>query len=240
MFKIDRSSNIPLHEQIEKEIRALIANPEYLSGKMLPTEMELSRNLGVSRATVRQAISSLVNEGLLERRKGAGTKLASGEIRGVGRQWQSFSQEMKSMGIEVCNFELHVLWCKAPLKVARFFNVSPDAKILKLSRLRGSKSGPFVYFISYFNPTLNLTGHENFNLPLYKLLKDSCGCIAATSQEYIVAVNADETLAEKLGIEEDTAVLKRTREVYDINKGPIEYNIGYYRSDRFTYTISFE
>jgi GntR family transcriptional regulator len=240
MFKIDKTSNIPLHEQIEKKLRNLISQQEYVNGKMLPSEMELSEVLGVSRSTIRQAISSLANEGLLERKKGAGTKVVSGEIRGVGRKWQSFTQEMKSLGIEVHNFELHVLWVKAPPHICNFFNISAETKILKLERLRGSKSGPFVYFISYFNPSLKLKGNENFNLPLYSVLKETCGCIAATSQEYILAINADERLAKKLDVGENRALLKRTREVFDINKIPIEYNIGYYRSDRFTYTISFE
>ncbi len=240
MFEIDKSSNIPLHEQIGKKLRKLISQSEYVNGKMLPSEMELSKVLGVSRATIRQAISSLVNEGLLERKRGAGTKVVSGEIMGVGRKWQSFSQEMRSLGIEVYNYELHILWIKAHPRIYKFFNISPDTKLLKLERLRGSKSGPFVYFISYFNPALQLKGDENFNLPLYTILKESCGCIAAKSQEYIVAINADEKLAEKLEVEKNTALLKRTREVYDMNKMPIEYNIGYYRSDKFTYTISFE
>jgi GntR family transcriptional regulator len=240
MFKIDKTSNIPLHEQIEKKLRNLISQQEYVNGKMLPSEMELSEVLGVSRSTIRQAISSLANEGLLERKKGAGTRVVSGEIRGVGRKWQSFSKEMKSLGIEVHNFELHVLWITAPPHICKFFNIPSETKVLKLERLRGSKSGPFVYFISYFNPSLQLKGNENFNLPLYSVLKDTCGCIAATSQEYILAINANQQLAKKLEVEEGTALLKRTREVFDINKIPIEYNIGYYRSDRFTYTISFE
>ena len=240
MLKIDKTSNIPLYEQIEKELRNLISKRDYINGKMLPSEMELSDVLGVSRSTIRQAISNLVNEGLLERKKGVGTKVISGEIRGVGRKWQSFSQEMKTLGIEVHNFELHVAWVEAPPHISKFFNIPPGSKILKLVRLRGSKSGPFVYFISYFNPAVNLKGNENFNLPLYSILKESCGCIAATSQEYLIAINADTLLAKKLEVEENIALLKRTREVFDINKMPIEYNIGYYRSDKFTYVISFE
>ena len=240
MFKIDKTSNVPLYEQIEIHIKNLISQQDYIKGKMIPSEMELSEVLGVSRATIRHAISRLVNKGLLERKKGVGTKIVSGEIRGVGRKWQSFSQEMKSLGIEIHNFELHVQWIKAPSNICKFFNISSESKILTLVRLRGSKSGPFVYFISYFNPSLLLNGDENFNKPLYTILKESSGCIAATSQEYIIAINADEKLAEKLEIEKNTAVLKRTREVYDINGIPIEYNIGYYRSDKFTYTISFE
>lgn len=241
MITINKDSGIPLHEQIEKMLRELIARPEYMKeGKMLPTETELSKSLKVSRATIRQAITSLVNDGLLIRRKGLGTKVSTDGIEGVGRKWKSFSQEMKSLGIEVRNFELHVIWKEAPKAVTGFFNTTPGKKVLTLQRLRGSKSGPFVYFISYFNPELELTGNENLNLPLYTVLKESCGSIAATSQEKIYAINADDELAKKLEVKPNTALLKRVREVYDINKMPIEYNIGYYRSDKFTYSISFD
>lgn len=241
MITINKDSGVPLHEQIEKKLRELISRPEYMKeGKMLPTETELSKTLEVSRATIRQAITSLVNDGLLIRKKGSGTKVSSGGIEGVGRKWKSFSQEMKSLGVEVINFELHVSWIEPPKVIANFFNINPDQRILTLQRLRGSKSGPFVYFISYFNPKLELTGSENFNLPLYTVLKECCGSIASTSQEKIYAINADEELAMKLEVKPNTALLKRVREVFDINKIPIEYNIGYYRSDKFTYSISFD
>lgn len=241
MITIDKDSNIPLHEQIEQKLRELISRPEYfIDGKMLPTETELSKVLKVSRSTIRQSITSLVKDGLVIRKKGSGTKVSPDGIQGVGRKWKSFSQEMKSLGIEIKNFELHLLWENPSKTVADFFNIDLSTRVLKLQRLRGSKFGPFVYFISYFNPQLNLTGNENFNLPLYNVLKESCGCIAATSNEKIYAINADAILSEKLEVRLNTAILKRVREVFDINKLPIEYNIGFYRSDKFTYTISFD
>jgi GntR family transcriptional regulator len=241
MITIDKDSGVPLHQQIEKKLRELIARPEYMKdGKMLPTETELSKVLEVSRTTIRQAITSLVNDGLLIRRKGSGTKVSTEGIEGVGRKWKSFSQEMKSLGVNVKNFELHFLWEIPPQNIAAFFNIDSNTPLLKLQRLRGSNSGPFVFFISYFNPKLDLTGNENFNLPLYDVLQDTCGCIVSTSNEKISAINADNILSKKLKVDLNTALLKRVREVYDINKMPIEYNIGFYRSDKFTYAISFD
>lgn len=240
MFKLDRTSSVPLYEQIEKELKILISQPEYIKGEKIPSEIELSAEYGVSRATIRQAINNLVVQGLLVRKKGAGTKINQGGIKGVGRKWKSFSQEMHSLGIEPWNFELHVTWEAVPDDVAIFFKIKKGTKVLKLKRLRGSKSGPFVLFISYFNPILNLTGNEDFNQPLYSILSNVCGCIVKSSHESIYAVNADNILAQKLEIQENTAVLKRVREVFDINKLPVEYNIGFYRSDRFTYSISFD
>jgi GntR family transcriptional regulator len=61
-------------------MRQLIAEPPYCDGEFLPKEVEISENLGVSRNTVRFAISKLVHEGLLIRRKGIGTMVAPSEF----------------------------------------------------------------------------------------------------------------------------------------------------------------
>lgn len=79
--------------------------------------------------------------------------------------------------------------------------------------MRGDLTEPFVYFISYFNPVLNLTGNENYNQPLYRIIHDASGSIASKSLEKIYAINADEKLVEKLQIETNTALLKRVRMV---------------------------
>lgn len=240
MFKIDKKSNTPLHQQIEKGIRSMIKNEAYRNGKRLPTEMELATLLEVSRATIRQAITKLVNQGLLIRKKGSGTRVANRPIEGLGRKWKSFSQEMESLGIEIGNFELHLLKEFAPEHVCDFFNIPEETKVVQLKRVRGNTEEPFVYFISYFNPVLNLTGNENYNQPLYKLIENISGSIASVSEEKIYAINANEKIAKKLDVTPNTALLKRERMVYDQNNLPIEYNIGYYRSDKFAYTIFFD
>lgn len=61
-----------------------------------------------------------------------------------------------------------------------------------------------------------------------------------TSKEKISASLAGERIAEKLDIKSTDPILIRERFVYDINQVPIEYNIGYYRADSFTYTIEAE
>jgi len=75
-FKLDLNSSIPLHAQIEIYLRELIVDEAYIKGdKFLPKEESMSKKLGVSRNTIRQAINKLVQEGLIERKKGVGTKV---------------------------------------------------------------------------------------------------------------------------------------------------------------------
>ena len=62
-ISIDHNSAIPLYLQIENQLRNIIREPEYKKGKMLPNEVDLSKQLGISRNTLRQAINNLVTEG---------------------------------------------------------------------------------------------------------------------------------------------------------------------------------
>ena len=107
-MQIDHNSSKPLHAQAEEILRNLIDSEEYKTGKYLPNEVELSQKLNISRNTLRQAINKLVFEGLLVRKKGVGTKVAQKGILGGVKNWLSFSQEMKMLGIEIRNFELHI------------------------------------------------------------------------------------------------------------------------------------
>ena len=241
-MKLDHNSSVPLHMQAENLLRKLIETEDYRNGKLLPNEIELSRQLSISRNTLRQAINKLVFEGLLVRKKGVGPKVVrKGVISGV-KNWLSFSQEMKFMGIEVRNFELHISRKNMSDEIANFFNSASESarKSLVLERVRGKREYPFVYFISYFNPELPLTGEEDFNTPLYELLEKNCGVVVKTSKEEISARLAGDFIAEKLDIKPSDPILIRKRFVSDVNGLPIEYNIGYYRADSFTYTIDAE
>lgn len=103
--------------------------------------------------------------------------------------------------------------------------------------MRGNKEFPFVYFVSYFNPAIPLSGDEDFTLPLYSLLENAYGIVVKTSREEISARLAGGLVAGKLGIAPNDPILIRKRFVYDTDGKPVEYNVGYYRADSFTYTI---
>lgn len=238
-LQLDHSSNIPLHQQAETLLRELIKEPEYQQGKLLPNEVDLAQKLNISRNTLRQAINRLTSEGLLVRKKSVGTSVAPAPVMSNARNWKSFSQEMKLMGMEVCNFELHLSRKAAPAKAAEFFKVPESTQLSCLERLRGCPEYPFVKFVSYFNPVIPITGVENLAIPLYEMLQTNFGIIVKTSRERISAIAADEKLAQKLEIKAGDPVLVRERFVLDVSDRPIEYNIGYYRADSFTYSIEF-
>nr|WP_110312254.1 GntR family transcriptional regulator [Dysgonomonas alginatilytica] len=236
-MEINHKSTIPLHQQAEELLRKMIEQEDYKNGKLLPNEVQLSEQLKISRNTLRQAINKLVFEGSLSRKKGYGTKVVRKGVASGIKNWLSFSQEMKMLGIEVRNFELHLSYKKATDEIANFFDITSNERCLALERVRGNQEYPFVYFVSYFSPEVALDSDCNFNRPLYELLEKDLNIIVKTSKEEISASLANDFISEKLDIKSSDPILIRKRFVYDVNDIPIEYNVGYYRADSFTYTI---
>ncbi len=236
-LKIDHDSPMPLHAQVEQLLRDLIELPEYQKGGLLPKEVELASQLGISRNTLRQATNKLEYEGLLVRKKGVGTRVAKKTVTTHLQLWHSFTQEMNEKGVSFKNYKLDIDWVRADEKITSFFHLEPDAEVLRLSRLRGDNDGPFVYFESYFHPRIGLTREEDFSRPLYDLLEKDFHVVPSLSKEKITARSASGITARRLQIKQGEPVLVRERFVFDPGDRPIEYNIGFYRADKFTYTI---
>jgi len=236
-LKIDHSSAMPLHAQVEELLRNLIELPQYQAGEFLPKEVDLAKNLGISRNTLRQATNKLEYEGLIVRKKGYGTKVAEKSFTTHLNNWHSFTQEMNEKGIAFSNFLIHAEWVDPTDKIASFFSIPLKTKVVKLTRLRGDENGPFVYFESYLHPRLGITPDEDFNQPLYELLEEKYKVVPVTSREKITARLASKITAARLKINQNEPVLRRERFVSDPGDRPIEYNIGFYVAEKFTYSI---
>ncbi len=235
--EIDHQSKIPLHIQVEELMRKLVAEPKFRGGAFLPGEVELANRLSVSRNTIRHATNKLEYEGLLTRKKGVGTRAAQKKPLATGLDhWYSFTQEMRDRGVHVFNLELKIEWVLADKTLSDFFNIEINRKVLKLSKLKGTAGQPIVYFESYFHPRIGVNAKDDFSMPLYTMLEKKYGVIVCRSSENISATLAG-SLAKKLKTEESAPLLFRERFVYDAGNRPIEYNIGYYRSDKFIYSI---
>jgi len=236
-FKIDHNSPVPLHIQVENLLRDLIARPDYQNGALLPKEVDLAKRLGISRNTIRQATNKLVHENLLSRKKGVGTRAIRQTVTTRLNNWLSFSDEMHSKGMAFVNYDTKVDWVKADEDVAATLQIAKGKRVLRMSRLRGLDKGPFVYFVSYFHPRVGLTGKEDFSRPLYEVLEQDYATVPVISKERINATAASAEMARKLNIKKGDPVLFRKRLVCDPGDRPIEYNLGYYRGDSFTYEI---
>lgn len=236
-LKIDHSSPVPMHVQVEQLLRRLIELPEYREGAFLPREIDLASQLGISRNTIRQATNKLQYEGLIIRKKGLGTKVAKKAVTTRLDSWYSFTHEMTEKGIAFKNYHMDACREEINLKLSRFFDLPEKTPLVKLCRLRGDAEGPFVYFESYFHSRIGITPDEDFSVPLYELLEKKYNTPVKTSREEIRARRASAQIARLLRIQAGDPMLVRERFVYDPGGRPVEYNIGFYIAEKFTYTI---
>lgn len=91
----------PLHQQVTGALRQRIVSGDLPVGGMLPPEVELARELGVSRHTMRAGLDALVREGLLDRRRGKGTVVVRPRIHQSLSGFYSVAHEMRSRGADL-------------------------------------------------------------------------------------------------------------------------------------------
>jgi GntR family transcriptional regulator len=238
-FSIDHASSAPLHVQVEELLRQVMQDEEYQQGKLLPPEAQMATDLKVSRNTVRAAISRLVQEGLLERTAGVGTRVIKQSIATNLTDWASFTGEMLEKGIKVETFSLEVSKASASVEVLRGLGLPENEEIalLRMARVRGYNGIASVYSISWFHPRTGLSVDDDFSMPLYELIRKRSGIVADLSREEIIATAAKEEIALRLQYDVGMPILERRRLVEDAKGRKIEYNLNYYRGDRFTYSI---
>ncbi len=230
----------PLHRQAEAALRGLIRSARYRAGQLLPDEVRLSREMGISRNTLRAALDRLVRDGLLERRRGVGTRVREPGATTNLTEWTSFSREMEIQGIAVRTFSISARRVPASAEAAQALGLAALTPVLRLDRLRGYDGAPVVHFRSWLHPRLGLTGREDFARPLYEVIREVSGVSPARSEERIRAIPAPRGIAASLRVAPGAPLLVRQRRVCDRGGRPLEYAVNHYRGDRFTYRMDIQ
>ena len=237
MISVDHDSPIPLRAQVEALLREMVRQPRYQKGELLPDEVALAAKLGISRGTVRSGISTLVFEGVLERKAGVGTRVCNRSFESGIREWRSFTREMASKGITVENFKQDYSFVRAGSGPAQALQLDAATQVWRLSRVRGWKGQPVLRSVSWFHPRLELKGTEQFNAPLYKVIESATSTRPHHVHEEFLAVNAGESMAKLLEVEQGVPLLLRRHTVFDAGGRPFEFAEVHYVSSRFTLTL---
>ena len=231
------ADSVPLHAQIERELRRMMALPEFQKGALFPDELTLANRFGVSRGTVRVPLTRLVNQRLLERKPGVGTRVLPTPAESSIGEWRSFSREMARRNITVESYFLDARRCAAPGRVAQALQIAAGTEVLRLDRVRGWDKQPVLHSRSWFHPRLRLTGSADFSRPLYELIQAETGSVADSASEELSAVRATATLARHLKAPVGEPLLLRCHTVFDTGKRPMEFAEVHYVSARFKLTL---
>ncbi len=228
----------PLYFQIENIIKDQIEKGEYTNGDVLPSEKQLQEIFGVSRVTVRQAVSALVNAGYLQSAQGIGTTVIFEKIDEKLKRVISFSEEMEQHGIKMetsyCNITLE----KAGKSTAGKLEIKEGEEAYKLVRVRCVKASPIVYSITYLRKYHELPLEPDYyKESLYNYLDTEYGVKIVKGQDTFEAVLADKDIGKYLNISPGSPVFKRTRKTTDQHNELVEYTLCYYPGDKYKYSV---
>jgi GntR family transcriptional regulator len=144
LLTADRQAKVPLYHQISENFRELIRSGRLKSGESVPSEWELSDLYGVSRLTVRRALDELVRDGLLNRRQGVGTFVASSSQAQIFPSELSFSRNMLQIGRSPSSRVLSLQVVPATSAVAQSLELHAEAPVFQLVRIRYADGDPLM------------------------------------------------------------------------------------------------
>jgi GntR family transcriptional regulator len=145
--RLDEQSRAPLYQQLQRALRDAIEDNRLTAEEALPPERELADQLGISRITVRKALDSLVADGLLTRRQGAGTFVAPRTDARVEKSFSklsSFSEDMISRGRHPESVWLSRSCGAVTPEESLTLGLSPGSKVYRFNRIRYADGEPMA------------------------------------------------------------------------------------------------
>ncbi len=233
---INLRKNIPVYLKLKDEIKEKIKKGEYRKDMRLPSEITLSKNLGISRMTVRRALDELTREGLLYRTKGSGTFVAANRFSQC--DIMSFSEMVKLHGAVPKSEILEKSFvCDDDVSLAMHL---PKGSVYYLvKRLRVADNEPVaienVYLpLQYYSRPDSLSLEQS----LYDELKELYGVIVVRQDIAIIATMPTKAERDFLKISKGEAVLKTEGLSLDDENRPIIYERNVYSGKSYIMNVS--
>lgn len=236
---INKNSIIPIYYQMIQFIKSQLENHVWNEDDMIPSERELCEKYEISRMTVRQAIESLVHEGILYRKRGIGTFVSQQKIDQVLVKPTNFTTDMLNIGMKPSSKILECKVVPAPEDTARLLEIGAGEEIIELYRLRLANDKPMAIEQAYivFGLAKNILKTNMTNKSLYAMLREECSLDIALAKQTIQIAFSDQEYSGILDVKLDSPVFLMDRVDYLSDKRPIEYVKSYYRADRFKFTV---
>lgn len=231
---VNRSSPVPLYFQVAEQLDHAIQEGHLLPGDRIANEVALADQLGLSRPTVRQAIQTLVDKGLLVRKRGVGTQVVNAPIRRTV-ELTSLYDDLTRSGLRPTTSVLGLELVTADEAAAQRLNLPAGHRVWRLERLRSVKDEPLALMCNLVPEAVaNMDGVDLENTGLYEHFRSQAINLRVAHQ-VIGARTVDVREAKLLGVRRGHPVLTMERTSYDDKGRAVEYGMHLYRPDRYAY-----
>jgi GntR family transcriptional regulator len=230
----------PLWEQAKAALHARIDAGEVNPGSRLPPERELCQLLGISRVTLRRALTALVEEGVLRSAHGRGWYVATPERKDWPNTLESFSETARRMGLVSTSRVLRCALDTSTFDEAEAFQIAPGTPLYRVDRVRMLDGVPIAVDESLV-PADIAVGFDAVDFTTRSLYDTIAGLgfQLAKADTTIEARSADSVLAGHLDIAPGTPVLEMRQIVRDPTRRPLLSSVIRYAGDRYRLRTSF-
>ncbi len=232
--------NPSLTDQVKTHIKKQIAEDGFEDGR-IPPETELAADLGVSRTTVRDALSRLENEGTIYRRQGAGTFVNEHglQIKSRLEEIWSYEQVLEDHGYVPAVRVLSETSETADAATVEALELAESDVVVSIEKLFLEDEEPVILTVNRI-PERFLTDSEYTDdeaMPLYQFVEDHCDRILSYYLSEIIPVSLDKDTADKLGVPTGTPAISFDEVGYDQNNEPIVRATSYFRDDLLRFRL---
>lgn len=234
MIKADHR---PLYLQVIDRIKHEIDTGVYEAGERLPSEFELSKQLGVSRATLREALRMLEDEQVITRRHGVGTFVNNKPVFSSGiEELFSVTDMIKRGNKQPGTIFLSSNLVKATEEDWQKFNLEQFDELIVVERVRTANQEPVVYCLDKIPKNYLPSYSSSYDQSMFEQLEKAGNNIsyAFTSIE---PLGYHEEISSILRCDPETSLLVLKQMHYDEEERPILYSINYFRADQFKFHV---
>lgn len=236
-LSIDRSSPVPLYHQLAEGIGAAIRDGTLEAGTRLDNEIELAAQLSVSRPTMRKALASLVDSGLLVRKRGVGTQVVSSQVRRQLELSSLFDDLQRSGGTpstEVLRFDHG----PADDETLEKLQLPAGSTVYDFTRLRSVDGKPLALMRNWVRDDITALDADLLaEHGLYETLRNA-GTNFRLAHQRIGAVVAGDEQASRLGVEPGAALVTMERTAVDDVGRCVETGSHVYRADSYSFEMT--
>ena len=238
--QLDKNVPIPLYYQLKELIISEIKKGNYEENSMIPTEKEFSDIFSISRTTVRQAVTELVQEGWLYRIKSKGTFVTFPKVNQAFIQYlEPFNEQIRQSGRTPSTHLLDFQVTEADEQTAEHLDILPGTKVFFLHRLRFADGDPIVLVKTFLPcdacPDLGI--HDFSKVSLYSVLGQKPSSRIHHVHRLVEAVGATEEDSRYLGLAVGEPIQFFTSIGYTEAQRPVEYSLARYRGDKNQFEI---
>lgn len=230
--------NTPIYMQIHDQLKEEIEAGKWAIGDRLPPERELADVFHVSRMTLRQAIQTLVDEGIIERRVGSGTYVARQKVQEKMSGVTSFSEIIRSQG-KVPSSKTVAFYVTHPSRSEQEkLSLNSHQKILRMERIRYADDVPICYEVASI--PYDLIQHftkKEITQSFYQVLETKGKVKPGHATQTITALCASDKVADYLEIKKNSALLRLRQISYLTTGEPFEYVRSQYVGSRFEFVL---